>query len=297
MRCACVLSVVLLVVAVPMQAQERTGPRLLREAGGTRALSMGDVHAVSSSDSDAVFYATAFADRLRGAGIGVQWHEADATLYTASAAIDWFGGALALGLRAFDYSADLDLIPDSLLALEAPVDISERAASLAYSRRVKFVRAGVTGHLLEQRGAGENDVMYAVDLSVGAIVGPVSLALAGRNIGPTSQWLGRGVDPPASIMLTASPGPTWPIGPLDFMPVAAVSYDIAGGVRAAGGVEVSYWPVSGRTFSVRGGVRDASADSPWTFGAGFTGDRIALDYAAAFSADDELTHRVGVRWR
>jgi hypothetical protein len=139
--------------------------------------------------------------------------------------------------------------------------------------------------------------MFAVDISLGAIAGPVALALAGRSIGPESQWLGRAIELPTSIMLTASPVPVWPIGPLDFLPVAALSYDLAGGVRPAGGVEISYWPVSGRTFSLRGGARDAGDDLPWTFGGGFTGDRIALDYAAAIGANDELTHRVSVRWR
>ena len=271
--------------------------RLRANRGGTRALALGDVHPVSSTDSDAIFYAAAFADRLRGAGISAQFYDGGAALYTASAAIDWWSGALALGLRAFDYEADLDLIPDSILALEAPVDVSERAASLAFSRRVKGVRGSVTAHLLEQRGAGERDVMFAGDLSLGANVGPVALALAGRNIGPTSVWHNRTIELPTLVMLSASTTSALTPGPLDVLPVASITYDFAGGVRPGAGLEVSYWPVSGRTFSVRVGAREVDDGSPLTFGAGFSGDRIVLDYAAAFNADDELTHRVGVRWR
>jgi hypothetical protein len=297
MRWSGILVGVLLVMGTRAHAQERVAPRVLLEAAGTRALSLGDVHPVSSTDSDAIFYAAAFAERLRGAGIGGQWYDDGATLYTASAAIDWWSGALALGLRAFDYETDLDLIPDSILAVEAPVDVSERAASLAFSRRVKGVRGSVTAHLLEQRGAGERDVMFAADLSLGANVGPVTMALAGRNIGPTSVWHNRTIELPTLVMLSASTTSALTPGPFDVIPVASITYDIAGGVRPAGGVEVSYWPVSGRTFSLRAGAREVDGGSPLTFGAGFSGDRIVLDYAAAFDADDELIHRFGVRWR
>src|SRR5688572_19879704 len=108
MRWCGLLMGLLLVSGSRAHAQERVSPRVLLESAGTRALALGDVHPVSSTDSDAIFYAAAFADRLRGAGISVQWYEGDGALYTASAAIDWWGGALALGLRAFDYEADLD---------------------------------------------------------------------------------------------------------------------------------------------------------------------------------------------
>jgi hypothetical protein len=36
---------------------------------------------------------------------------------------------------------------------------------------------------------------------------------------------------------------------------------------------------------------------PFTAGAGFTGDRLIVDYALVSMENDRLVHRIGIRWR
>jgi hypothetical protein len=75
-------------------------------------------------------------------------------------------------------------------------------------------------------------------------------------------------------------------------------YEVDGDFVPAAGLEMSYWPVSGRTFSLRLGVRRADDGvQPWTAGAGFAGDRLILDYALVALTNDRIVHRFGVRWR
>jgi hypothetical protein len=80
---------------------------------------------------------------------------------------------------------------------------------------------------------------------------------------------------------------------------AAVSYREDGTFTPHAGIEVAYWPVSGRTFIGRVGVRyiEDSDIRPLTLGAGFTGDRIGIDYGYQGYDGSEVVHRVGVRLR
>lgn len=296
----------LLAVPAAAAAQASVGPGVLRLPASTRALGLGNVHPVGSTDSDALFYHAGFADRLRGASLGLQWWGHGGAQFTASAAIDWWGGAIALGLRAADHEIGVDLIPDSILASDdesllledGEAVVSERAASFAYARRIKGVRGGVTAHLVEQRVAGERNTFVAGDIALGAEVSGIAVGLAARNLGPSYELSGRDVDMPSVVTLSAAPLRVLMPGPLDVLPVAALTYEFDGGVLPAAGIEVSYWPVSGRTFSLRVGARRPPEGArPFTLGAGFTGDRIVLDYALVPFDGDRFAHRVGVRWR
>lgn len=260
-----------------LEVTAQTGPRVLRVPGSTRALGLADVHPAGSVDSDAIFYHAAFDDRLRGASIAAQRYGGEGTLYTASAGIDWWGGALALGLRTLE---------------------DERAASLAFARRVKGVRGSITGHVVEQRAGAERNTTFAADIATGFMIRAVALAIAARNIGPGYELAGIDMDLPTVLAATAAlTNPLTP-GPLDVLPVAALTWEVHGEVIPAAGVEVSYWPISGRTFSLRVGARRAPEGTrPFTLGGGFTGDRLILDYALVPFDDDRFAHRFGVRWR
>ena len=295
--------VVLAATAVTPAAGQR-GPVVLRVPASTRALGLGNVFVVGSTDSDAVFYNAAFPDRLRGAGAAVQWWGSRATLYTVSGATEWWGGGLALGVRALDYGggaaaggAGPRFGEGDLRASTATV-VSERAASLAYARRVKSVRGAVTAHLAEQRTSAGRDVIAGADVATGVEAGLIAAGLAVRNIGPGYQAAGLAVDQPVQLQLVAAAIRPAPVGALDVLPVLGVMYEVDGELIPAGGVEVSYWPVSGRTFSLRLGARRADDGvRPWTVGAGFTGDRLILDYALVPLVGERLVHRFGVRWR
>ena len=91
-----------------------------------------------------------------------------------------------------------------------------------------------------------------------------------------------------------------PLGPLDVLPTVQAAWQRGARFTPAAGLELGYWPVTGRTFFLRAGVRRpdaAAAERAFTLGAGFSGDRIAIDYALAPLRGGRATHRVGLRWR
>ena len=71
------------------------------------ALSVGRNDGKYSGEHGAIFYNPAMSDRLRGASLGVQWAGSASTLYTLSAATDWWGGAIGVGVMGLDYHAPL----------------------------------------------------------------------------------------------------------------------------------------------------------------------------------------------
>jgi hypothetical protein len=300
----CLVRLIFFLLPTVLHAQER-GPVLLQLPASTRALSMGDAFAVGSTDSDALFYNAAFSDRLRGASIAMQRWSDRATLYTMSAAIDWWSGAIAVGVRALDYGGGATATPsrgpvtdEGALFTPRAESISERAASVAYSRRVKGVRGALTAHVVEQRTNVEQNAFVAGDVAAGYEMSWLALGLAARNIGTSYELDGRDIDMPLTIQLSAAGLRSWSVLGLDVVPAFGVAYEVDGDVVPGGGVEISYWPVQGRTFSLRIGARSAPADMrPFTAGAGFTGDRLILDYAIVPMENDRFVHRFGIRWR
>jgi hypothetical protein len=287
----------LALLAAPGAAQDTgTLPLLPRLSGSTRAQGLGGAFPIGFTDSDALFYNPAFADRLRGASLGVQWAGSRTTLYTLSAGTDWLGGAVGFGVMAADYRTSPPF--DSLeLALWAPQSNSERAALVAYSRRILGLRLAATGKLLEQRLADERNVTAAADVATGIQLGFLALGLAVQNIGPGIELGGREYDLPLRAALNAGTIGAMPMGPLDLAAAAELAWTRHGELVPAGGIELSYWPVSGRTFFLRlGGRRALEGEKPWTLGAGFAGDKLALDYAWA-PYDRGSMHRLGIRWR
>jgi len=117
------------------------------------------------------------------------------------------------------------------------------------------------------------------------------VALSGRNLGSAGGLPGETV---LGLGSRAAP-----LGPLDVAVASQLRVREDGEVVAGGGVEVAYWPVQGRTFIARIGLRDTvgAAASPTTFGIGFRGDEIQVDYAFLSSDEDMGLHRISVGWR
>ena len=124
-----------------------------------------------------------------------------------------------------------------------------------------------------------------------------AVGLAAQNLGPGIEYRGRDYDLPLRVALAASSAQAMPLGPFDLGAAAEVSWTRHGDVVPAGGLELAYWPVSGRTFFVRAGARRAvEGERPFTLGGGFAGDKLVLDYAYV-PYEDGSSHRVGLRWR
>jgi len=292
--------------AAGVRAQAR-GPLVLTLPASTRAAAMGDAFGVSLVDSDAVFYNAAFTDRLRGAGASEARYGGHGALHTFSAGTDWFGGAIGIGVRGLDYAAPAvggvgaggaGSAADALFGGgESP--LSERVLALVYGRRVRGVRLAVTAKHFRQRSQGERNELVLGDLATAFTYRFLSIGAAAQNLGPLDyEVAGQSVDVPLRGRLDVATVRSYPVGPLDVAGSAAVSYVQGGRVVPAAGVELAYWPVTGRTFFLRAGLRRADEGGrPHTLGAGFAGDKIVLDYALEPFEQGRRAHRFGVKWR
>lgn len=300
---ACFLMLIVLCWSVtPARAQEY-GMLVLELPASARALSLGNAFAVGTVDSDALFYAPAFSSALRGFSLGAGWWSPDAMALSVSGAGEWWGGALAAGLQVLDYEgapAYDDLrAAEAMLGGPAATRVSERVGTLGYARRIWKLEVSVAAKLLDLRADGASVRGPAFDVAVGRAVGPVRLVLAGQHLGPALEGDGLELTLPSRGSVSAATRPV-PVGPLDVSAAATVAVREDGTVLSGGGVEIGYWPVVGRTFLLRAGLRDPEGGTtPFTLGAGFAGDRIALDYAYAPYEDSPTSrvHRFAVRLR
>ncbi len=283
------------------QARE-TAPLLLELPANTRAAGLGNAYVQAGADADALFYNPGLLDTARGLGGSIAFY-GRATLFTVAAAGEWWRGGAAVGVQALSYSAPTVttgafLDGEAGLSTQGGAVASETVASAGYARVLFGFRAGIVAKLAEQRVQDERDVTVAADVGLARRIGRVTLGLAVQNVGRQPEFDGRDVDLPRTISLGAGTQSAV-VGPFDVTLAARLAVAEEEQLTASAGVEVAYWPVNGRTFIVRAGFRHMEDDGarPLTLGAGFTGDRIALDWAVQDFARGEAVHRVGVRWR
>lgn len=294
---------VMLIVACAFagRAHAQHVPLVLRLPASTRALALGDAFILGSTDANGIFYNPAFPEEFRGIAGGVQWYGSKSVLMSAAGAVEWWGGAVGIGVRALDYAAPASPSTRtpraSDLFQEGEVPVSERALSVAYTRQVKGIGLAATAMLVEERVAAERGSAVAFNVAAGKRFGPVQAGLAVHNLGPDLEIGGRNLSLADRVTLAASSAEPLLAGPLDLLPTAALSREADGRLVPAAGLEVAWWPVIGRTFYARAGVRrPEEGGRPFTLGAGFSGDRISLDYAyQGFEAG--TAHRIGLRWQ
>jgi hypothetical protein len=219
-------------------------------------------------------------------------------------------GGVVLGIQHLSYGADerTEDLGDDLLKLPADVGslrengnvgVSELVVSAAYGRTVKGIRMGFVGKLIEQRFGGRKGATSAIDLGAAASPGPLTVGFAVQNIGPAMPIGGGDIPLPLRFALGASTDRA-PVGPLDLSASSAVIYSVDGDVTPSVGLEVAYWPVTGRIFVGRLGYRHLPGEqsgSPLTFGGAFMGDDIILDYAYEGFDSGSPSHRFSVGWR
>lgn len=288
------------VLSASPAAAQRTS-LLLRLPASARALALGDHLPAGYADAAGVFYEPAF---LQDGGIyaGGQRYGGDAFSLDAAGAAEWLGGIAGIGLRSVDYGAAAD--PRFVQALPADLDheggvpVSERAVSLTYAHGVKKVRLGGSAKLVEERVGPDHGTGVAFDASAGATLGLLRVALTALNLGPDVEVGGEDLALPERYTASLTSVVPLPAGPLDLTPVLAVSREWTGRFAPAFGLELGYYPVGGRTLYARGGVRRPPEDGTeaFTFGAGFSGDRISIDYAYEPFEDASAAHRIAVRW-
>ncbi len=232
----------------------------------------------------------------------------------------WLGGTVGIGLVAFDHDAGFAPVasPEHGRALAGHDEEDERdrederdedgegvwaaatefVGTVGYAREVFGFGVGAAAKVVGQRSEGVLARTVAVDVGVAREIGPVTAALTVRNLGRDMEMSGRRIPLPWQVAVGAGVERK-PVGPLDIGGAVHVTREGGGEIVPGGGVEIAYWPIQRRVFVVRiGGTRVVEGDGlPLTFGAGFEGDRIRLDYA--FSDRDPISgpHRIGVAIR
>ena len=300
---------------LPAGAQSRArGPIVLELPASTRALALGNSFALDSRSSEALFYQPGFLSRGQGFSGSIQRYGASSTLISLVANGSWLSGGVSLGVQQLSYGASTDVglfggvRPSHLLELPADIGslrdngnigVSELVISAGLGKSVKGIQVGVVGKLVEQRFGPHKASTGAVDFGAITSPGPVTLGLAVQNLGPAMTVQSEEIPLPLRFALGASTQST-EVGPLDLAASGTVSYRMDGDVIPSLGLELGYWPVTGRTFVARVGFRhlpDEQSGCPLTFGGAFWGDNIMLDYAYEGFDSGSPSHRFSIGWR
>jgi hypothetical protein len=288
----------------PAAAQETvTLPLSPQLPASARASGLGNAYLVSSPDADAIFYNVALMDDARGVAGSISRFGSAAQVISAAGSVAWLRGGLGFGVSSLSSngsSADVTGLTsrEDRLWQRGSVVASEHVAMVSYARTLFGFRVGGAGKLIDQRAGAEDSLTGAADLGVARTLGPVTLGFSARNLGPKFEYATTEVQLPTTYTANAATR-TRPLGPVD-VALAGFSSWLRGDFHSTGGgVEVSYWPISGRTFTARIGYRwiENSDLSPPTLGFGYSSDRIGIDYAFEGIDRGHSTHRVSLRLR
>ena len=278
-------------------------PRVLELPASTRAMALGDAYLMNAGHADALFYHPALLTNASGFGLEVQRWGAESSATAASAATQWKGGGIAIGLLTLQYGAPAPgaaaapMGQDNLFRL-GPSPVSERVAVLGYARELFGIDFGLAGKLVDERVNLERQSAVMVDIGAATDVGPLRLGLTIRDWGEDPI-----VDPAESTprVVLGAGGYGRQLGIFDVGLTAAAHWS-EDRTTLSGGLEVGYWPIRGRTFVARVGFQDppdGSGMNAVSMGFAFWGDDVTVEWA--FRPHDGSgssgTHRLGLRWR
>jgi hypothetical protein len=172
---------------------------------------------------------------------------------------------------------------------------AELQASGALSRRLLGFDVGVQVSLVERARDGDHARAASFGAGVMRDLGRLRLGASVTDLGSdvTAGDASITNDPAYRAQLALE---TLPVGPLDLAAGAHVGHGPEGWMGGAG-VELAYWPVSGRTFRLLAGVRDrpGSSDAVLSVGGSISLDGLTIEYAS--SDPSNPSHRIGLSWR
>jgi len=267
MRILRVVPVFLLFLMHPCVGQSNgNAPLVLELPASTRALGLGGAFVLSTAESDAIFYNPGALVNADGVGLAAQRYRSSSTLGTFSAATEWFGGTLSLGVQAISYGSMvpwLDGIPDDANALlvDLPVGVTELVGSVGYGREIFGFRVGIVGKAIEQRVGSGRGATAAADVGIVRRIKGITFGLSVQNVGPKLTNPTGELPLPTRVTVGAST-PSRPIGPFDVLATTAVSRRRDGEIVPSGGLEIAWWPIVGRTCFGRVGVLIGHSRSP-----------------------------------
>lgn len=268
------------------------------------AAALGDAHPLFGSADNAIFAHPGLL--AEGSGFGAFFAEmagGDIRHYAASASGEWWHGGVGIGIQTVNMVGNLQPTPLSPMVDPSPdvANASQSMVSVGYAREVfGSVNVGAVVKLIEVRAQASEDRMAAVDIGASTVAGPVALALTVQGLGPDPSLgsLTSSVDPRLALGAATRRSA---LGPLDVAAAGALILESDGDFTPGAGVEVSWWPITGRRFIGRVGLQrlpDVDLERSFTIGGGFEGDDLALEYAyRGLTSELSGAHRFGVRWR
>ncbi len=256
----------------------------------TRATALAGASVLQRPTPGATLANPALSGASSGADVGWRWNGNDAT--AAWAAFE--GAGFVFGLRHESRNEDPDLVTSDLglsvsgsrslfgFAFGVGIALVERTIFTNRDRAV-YLNAGVARELAEFR-------LAASVLGLGT--GTSAQAPADQSADVISIGL-----PNSPVVLFQAASNSIEVGPLD-MVLAGRMHLTEGRTSAGGGLELGYWPVTGRTFRLLAGYgqNPVSGETRPTWGASFSGDAITLEFAS-YTESGSSTHTLGLRWR
>ncbi len=289
-------------VSLPGQAWRRIPPIGLID-GSTRAMGMGG--AFVAGDGPEVLYANpAQLTTARGIALAFERTGGEASYLSLTTGTALLGLSMGTGMQMLEFRASPWRPGTSPRGPAREVGASSMAASLGAALERRGSRVGVTVRYLQQHLDGGRIGVPVLDLGAATQVRRVTVGIAATQAEGLDFGRGSGrLQLPTRLTLGASM-PQRPIGTwFDLGGAVSLSGEAGGRLVPAGGLELSYLPVSGWNITVRAGARGHSGyrdgqPSPLSVGGSVSADRLTVDYALVPGGGGMgASHRVGLRVR
>jgi len=304
-------------------------PLILLLPSGPRTLAVGNT-GVGGRDDDVIFFNPAQLVIARGFSGSIERYSATSAGGTLSAVTRFNTGGIAIGMQMVDYEAPLAAFPPSRGTMLEPGSGRSLSGSVAagtsleavvgVGQVIKGVRVGLAGKYVEDNAPALRLSRGAVDAGVSKdFLGPYTFALAVQNIGASTTIPCIVASTPAAGTCIVTPGfpqpPQFtsvrlplrttfgvqtqrPVGQLDLMATASIWMLRADWVGGSGGAELGYSWLDGYSVALRAGARSTlPGEAAFTGGAGFTMDRLSIDYAVEALTGSRWGQRIGLRVR
>jgi hypothetical protein len=277
-------------------AQNIYAPVILRLPAGPRTLALGNTGIVSRDD-EVIFFNPAQLVNATGFSASAERLAPHAATGAISAVTRFNGGGIGIGMRFVDYETGLGTFPATRSAmLDRGLPGQSLEAVVGFAQTIKGFRAGISGKFAEEYSASTRISKPLADVGLSRDFFRMNIGLAVQNIGADEDVDATHIVMP--LKTTLGVGHTRSLGPYDFAVTGAVSLLRDDFVQPSGGVEMNYSWLSGYNIALRGGARRAGdGEDPFTAGAGFTMDRLSIDYGVEALSNKRFGHRIGLRVR
>lgn len=291
--CRCLISASLMALPVAsLRAQRVFGPSVLDLPAGPRTLAMGGV-GVASRDDEVLFFNPAQLVVANGFSASGERYSADESGSAMSAVTRFNGGGAALGMRTNNFDAHFGTVS----GVPGVFTATSLEGSLGFAQVVKGIRVGGAVKYAEEDFGAARVEGGLVDIGLAKqVFGSYTVGAVVQNLGRDMTDGPTTIEVPTTTTLGVSRGA--PLGEFDLLGTAAVTWRRGSVFSPAGGLEVNYSWLNGYNIAIRaGGRRPLPGEKAITAGAGFTMDRLSIDYALEAFAGNQLGHRIGLRIR